>query len=334
MYDEYQKVKIKWNNTNREWYESKGYKYTKRYDVFEVFAKDIKPGSDVKIKAVCDYCGKEYKTIYASIINGRKVVSKDACSCCNGLKGKEVTLNKRAERCFNSLVKVCEENNYDLLTDKSEFTSVKMQIRFRCKKHGEQSMMADNLIRGHKCKECSYESRFNSMRYSKEYISSYIASVNENTLLNPDDYSTVVKRNLRIRCKCGNEYVTSFANFERYNVNSCFSCSCKESAGEVIIRKFLESNNILFEQEKRFSDCRDIRPLPFDFYLPQYNLCIEFDGKQHFGEMSNSIFDYNTISKHDKIKNDYCLDHGIDIIRIPYYDGNNIAKILKNKLEI
>ena len=76
MYDENQILQVKWNNTNKEWYESKGYKYTKRYDIFDVKAKDLSPHSDKVITVICDYCGKEYTTKYCLITNGRKSLTK------------------------------------------------------------------------------------------------------------------------------------------------------------------------------------------------------------------------------------------------------------------
>lgn len=105
----------------------------------------------------------------------------------------------------------------------------------------------------------------------------------------------------------------------------------KESSGEKIIREFLETHNITYQQEKRFSDCRDNKPLPFDFYLPDRNTCIEFDGQQHY----EPIYNENRLAicqKHDQIKNNYCEQNNITLIRIPYYEGNNINEILKTQL--
>lgn len=99
---------------------------------------------------------------------------------------------------------------------------------------------------------------------------------------------------------------------------------CKKSQGENKIELFLINNNIKFEKEKRFKDCRDKNPLPFDFYLPQYNLCIEFDGEQHFNPSSFSsrntsekekLENLQYIQKHDKMKNDYCKKNGIILLR-------------------
>lgn len=77
----------------------------------------------------------------------------------------------------------------------------------------------------------------------------------------------------------------------------------------------------------------------FDFYLPDYNILIEYDGEQHFKpvdfaskglEWATKIFEYNQIK--DKIKNDYCKDNNIRLIRIPYWDFDNIETILASEI--
>lgn len=65
MFNENQIVQIRWNNSNRDWYELKGYVYTKRNDFFNVVAKDLMPHSSKKVSVVCDYCGEEFNTQYA-----------------------------------------------------------------------------------------------------------------------------------------------------------------------------------------------------------------------------------------------------------------------------
>lgn len=64
MFDENQIVQVRWNNSNREWYESKGYIFTKRNELFDVKAKDLSPRSKTKIRAICDYCGENYETCF------------------------------------------------------------------------------------------------------------------------------------------------------------------------------------------------------------------------------------------------------------------------------
>lgn len=333
MFDVNQIVKIKWNNTNRDWYESKGYVYTKRYCEFEVKVGDLSPKSSCRINAVCDYCGNKYSTQYAVIMNGRNSIPKDACPHCAPLKANEINLKKRIDKNFELLNAICKKNGYRLITKPLDYIDTKMQVLFECPKHGIQSMILDNLKHGHKCFACSYENRFDNLKNSKDYVNQIISSKNDNVWLNQDEYTNSIDRNLKIRCKCGNTYITSFSNFVRAGINRCRTCSQKESSGELRIRKYLETNKIDFEQEKRFIDCKDNKPLPFDFYLPGYNICIEFDGQQHYKD----IYGYDSLDStqcHDRIKNKYCADKGIKLLRIPYWQGSQIENILQQTLKL
>ena len=86
----------------------------------------------------------------------------------------------------------------------------------------------------------------------------------------------------------------------------------------------------------KFDDCKFKYVLPFDFYLPQYNCCIEFDGEQHYKIIKHfGGFDKFVDTKiRDTIKNEYCKNNDIKLIRISYWNFNNIEKILKNELEL
>jgi len=102
---------------------------------------------------------------------------------------------------------------------------------------------------------------------------------------------------------------------------------CKESKGETRITKILQSLNIEFVKQYRFEDCKNKSQLIFDFYLPCYNMCIEFDGSQHYNKKSRF---YSEITKtNDEIKDKYCLEKNIYLLRIPYYKYINIEKIIK-----
>ena len=76
--------------------------------------------------------------------------------------------------------------------------------------------------------------------------------------------------------------------------------------------------------------------LPFDFYLPQYNCCIEYDGKQHYlyGGFGNDLLELMNIKYRDNIKTNYCQQNNIKLIRIPYWDFDNIEEILKQQLNL
>jgi hypothetical protein len=112
-------------------------------------------------------------------------------------------------------------------------------------------------------------------------------------------------------------------------------CSlCNESKGEKKINKFLTENNIVFERQKKFEDCKNIFCLPFDFYIPSLRICIEFDGIQHYKALSyfggEEAFKKTKIN--DNIKNDYCENNYIDLIRIRYEQIEDIEYILSKSL--
>ena len=107
--------------------------------------------------------------------------------------------------------------------------------------------------------------------------------------------------------------------------NGCPKCK-NNYKGEIAIRNFLTEYKIEFKEQKRFDDCKDSNTLPFDFYLPQHNLCIEFDGIQHFKPIkrSKTMTDEQAeknlkyTQNHDNIKTKYCKNNGIDLLRIRY----------------
>lgn len=111
----------------------------------------------------------------------------------------------------------------------------------------------------------------------------------------------------------------------------CSQCAKSESLGENKIRTYLENNCINFIQQHKFQDCKDILPLPFDFYLSDYNICIEFDGEQHFRPAFGEESFQKTVL-HDNIKNNYCKENDIPLIRISYKDMDNIEQILNEKI--
>lgn len=139
------------------------------------------------------------------------------------------------------------------------------------------------------------------------------------------------------KCKCGNIIKVSSNNLVQGFTSSC---GCLNSKGEAKISQILKEYNILFEQQKTFNTCRflDTNALArFDFYLPEQNVLIEYDGKQHFDYDENG---WNTkdnfikTQQHDQFKNQWCKENNIPLIRIPYLYFNNIESILRQELNI
>ena len=148
-----------------------------------------------------------------------------------------------------------------------------------------------------------------------------------------------IRKNGRIvwkcQCDCGNIIEVPTLNLTSGNTTSC---GCIKSKGEQKISIFLQKHNIIFQQQKTFDACRfedTNRPARFDFYLPEYNLLIEYDGQQHFyytnsGWNNKENFEKN--QQHDNFKNDWCKNNNIKLIRISYLD--NIEDKLKQELKI
>lgn len=122
---------------------------------------------------------------------------------------------------------------------------------------------------------------------------------------------------------------------ERVSNGITSSCGCKKiSHGEEKIINILTNADIQYYTQYTFDDCINPdtgRKLRFDFYLPEYNFCIEYDGQQHFLKYVkkyesgwNSFDAYSQGHKRDLIKNLYCQEHNIGLFRIPYYDYNKI----------
>lgn len=132
----------------------------------------------------------------------------------------------------------------------------------------------------------------------------------------------------KCQCDCGNISYVSTSDITCQKIQSC-GCS-RESHGERKVKLILEKNNINFKQEYCFKDLKNPltnQSLRFDFYLPEQNLCIEYDGEQHFIDSSNYFFEkLEVIQAKDNIKNEYCKNKDIKLIRIPYIDYKKLDK--------
>lgn len=128
-------------------------------------------------------------------------------------------------------------------------------------------------------------------------------------------------------CDCGNiTYVrTDMLNYNK-GTRSCGCCE-KISRGEEKIKNILDRLSITYYQQYSFKDCYNPNTnhlLYFDFYLPDYKCCIEFDGEQHFKGWSNDKNNLKQNQFRDNLKNKYCENNNLKMIRIPYFDLENL----------
>ena len=127
-------------------------------------------------------------------------------------------------------------------------------------------------------------------------------------------------------CSCGNTAYVSTSNLTRPS-EATISCGCAKSKGEEKIIATLIQAQIPFITQKRFETCvfpETNRQLVFDFYLPEQNILIEYDGEQHFHEVRNDRYGYEGIVARDNYKNQWCEENNIPLIRIPYTEYGNI----------
>jgi very-short-patch-repair endonuclease len=111
---------------------------------------------------------------------------------------------------------------------------------------------------------------------------------------------------------------------------------CTSSKMEKSMSKILKELNINFEMEKRFSECRDKYPLPFDVYIEELKILIEVDGEQHFRPVNfgGKPSDLKLQQHHDQLKNDYAKKEGFHFLRISYSESKNIKIHLENFFEM
>lgn len=201
--------------------------------------------------------------------------------------------------------------------------------KFYCNKHHtyfEVEKKNPKLIFG--CSECLKEHSIQRNRISNEEIIENVnKKINELNKNNKNNLELIdilrEDRNLYLIINCS-EHDKTKIHYKHF-LNSNYGCSlCGISAskhrkitiGEQKIKDFLKNNKIKYKKEKTFNNLKDKSYLRYDFYLPDYNLLIEYDGEHHYkniyhyGEENN----LDRVKKHDKMKDNYAKEHNIDLI--------------------
>lgn len=143
----------------------------------------------------------------------------------------------------------------------------------------------------------------------------------------PEEYKKDYRNGVVWKCfchKCNNICYISQDSLHKGSQ----SCGCISSRGEELVSDLFKKLNINFIAQyspKDLFSSRSNRRLRFDFYLPDYATIIEYDGVQHFEVIGwNTKEKLEQIQEYDAIKNKYCKEHNLRMIRIPYTDHSKI----------
>lgn len=282
---------------------------------------DFYANNSTKFPIKHNTCGYEYEVEWNNFKNGKR------CPHCFGSK-------KYTTKEINEIIEKETNGEYKLI---SEYKNAKSKFLILHKHCGHKYKTTLSIIKsGHRCSKCS-----GNYRYTDEEMTAMISHMTDYEYTKVGQYSNSIVKFLIRHNTCGHEYEVSWGNFKRGT-----RCpKCNQSKGEKFISDYLTNQNISFITQVRFDDCRSKYPLPFDFGIMNNKdkiiALIEFDGEQHF---KLSRFSTNVTQEQaeenlvltqlrDQIKNQYCEDNNIPLLRIRYDEDieEKLTKFLKEQ---
>lgn len=280
-----------------------------------------------KIAHRCNLCGNEWDATPDNVLHGHWCKS---CSLKEAFKihpKTQPTLRKSHEQYVKDLYEA--NPNIEIL---DQYITAEHENHFRCKMCGhEWHAKAGNYLDGKGCYICGKKKLSEALRYTHEEFVTKLSNVNQDIeVLGEYTHSKV-----KILCRC------KIDNHEFYAYPSALlvghGCPvCNTPKGEKIIKAFLDKNKISYIIQKKYNQLVGIGGglLSYDFYLPQYNLLIEFQGLQHDKpvEYFGGEEQLKIQQEHDKRKREYAKQNNINLLEIWYYDIDNIESILLQKI--
>ena len=230
--------------------------------------------------------------------------------------------NKTTEQFITDAKKIHKDlYNYS----KVNYIKNSIAVEIICKTHGSFFQKPSCHLNKGGCKKCADENKKLTLEQS-------ILRSNK-THNNLYDYSTSFYINNYTKIEIVCSVHGSFFQTPNFHMLGQGCPSCKKSLMENYISKILDMNNIKYERQKTFFDCKNINKLPFDFYLPDLNICIEYNGKQHYEPIGyfGGVDTLNYIKHNDEIKKQYCNNNNIRYLEISY-NNKNIEKFIKKNI--
>ena len=192
----------------------------------------------------------------------------------------------------------------------------------------EYKVTPNSFLSGSRCGVCAQENLISKLRRTQEeFVDEVRGLVGEEYVVLGEYVNSNTKVPMRHEV-CGKDFDMRPSQF----LNRGTRCPhCSESKGEKEIGKTLVEKEVRYESQYKIAECRNVRPLPFDFAILNEDKeligLIEYDGEQHFKPVKffGGVTSYLGTRRNDTIKNDYCLRNNIPLLRIPYWEFGNIS---------
>ena len=227
-----------------------------------------------------------------------------------------------------------DKNNKNFLLISKEYKNAAThKLEWYCFKCSEIFFMNWAMVKDNcGCSVCAGKQIVYSVSLGYNY-SELIKEWSNKNKLSPFDFTSRSNKKVWWKCSssgCGHEWEAVIASRSRGR-----GCPiCLSSKGEDKIREFFLDNNIQFEEQVGFDKLRNKNPLKFDFYLLDYSMAVEYNGKQHYEPIEyfggEEVFQKQQIK--DQIKRNFCKTYKIKLLEIPYTEFNSIEAILKEVL--
>lgn len=202
-----------------------------------------------------------------------------------------------------------------------------------CKVHNHEWIgHYSNLIKGKGCAICGREKSRKERAFTIDYVKEKLKEIRDDIIILEDKY---INSGTKMSCKCLS--CNTIWKITWDNLKAGYGCPvCRKSKGELRIHKFLDSINVKHECQVKYDGLFGLRGnlLSYDFYLPRYNMLIEYQGEYHDGTTRNQTEEeYKRQIEHDRRKREYAKQNKIDLLEIWYWDYDNIEKILSQIIE-
>ena len=254
--------------------------------------------NNTKVKIICKHHNIIFEQSSSSHLNG------SGCPYC----WNEIHKVSKEEFIRRSILIHGNKYDYSLV----EYIDGNTKVKIICPEHGIFNQTPNNHMIKNGCSYCSNNKKSNTNEFIKR------SNIIHNNFY---DYSLVKYINSYTKVKIICPEHGLFEQNPHCHITKKQGChECNESKGEKYITSFLINKNIEYIREKRFIDCKYKNTLPFDFYLPNYNTCIEFDGIQHYLPINKWGGEkrLKRIQLCDQIKNEYCYCNNIRLVRIRF----------------